>query len=952
MEQKLTTENLKSNIVKSITFVFIALFSVIIYIILYSQNLTYKHQSEEIHQTINNTVKHTLEHNKDYYKFLLHRIIATTSIKEDMINNNRDGIYKPLNKKFELLSHENKYLQTLHIIDANGKSFLRVHKKDTFGDDLVSIRPMVKDMITNKKIIYGFETGKHNTSFRIMIPIFKEGKFLGSIGIGINPNFFIQKIAEIVKENGALFINNENLKLFAHKSKFSIQDYQLQTNLNKDDLDILMRLPKSYNFEDGFKIVKDDKIYILHSIDAKGFRSESYAKYLFMQDITKNLEHRNLTRSYIVGAIIFFALLIYFMVRYYLNRFSRNIDSFYNKTIETLKFNEEYLKAVEDNSSNIIVTSYGKALYSANKSFLKFTKFDSIDKFMKKYDCICELFVKRAGYLQTKMDGTYWINHIIDNPNKIHKAIMIKGDVEYIFQVTASKLDLDNHDRCVATFADITTLETLNDRYEIAINGSNDGLWDLDLLTHQVYYSPRWKTMLGYRDDELESTFKVWESLVHPDDLQQAYNDVEKALVSTNAIYENTHRLHHKDGHWVWILARGKVIHDENNVAVRMVGFHTDITKSKELELELKESKDQLSRAQSIAHIGNWEWDTESNMITLSEELYKIFGVQKDKFGGSYESYLEFVHPDDSEQFKSSTLSVLDDKKAYSKEYRIVLPSKDVKYLIEHGDVILDKNGIPIKLFGVVQDITDRKLAENALKEQEDIMIAQSRHAAMGEMISMIAHQWRQPLSIIAMGANNIMADVELDTVENKTLKSESEDIVSQTQELSRTIDDFKNFFRPVKDIEEVNPKDIFEEALKVIGKSLENNDIEIITKFNSDRTMQTYSRELMQVFINIIKNAKEALVENKIENKIIVISTQDSLNNIIIKICDNGGGIDNDIIKKVFNPYFTTKDQQNGTGLGLYMSKTIIEKHLNGTLEVKNENGGVCFSIVLPIKM
>ena len=228
-------------------------------------------------------------------------------------------------------------------------------------------------------------------------------------------------------------------------------------------------------------------------------------------------------------------------------------------------------------------------------------------------------------------------------------------------------------------------------------------------------------------------------------------------------------------------------------------------------------------------------------------------------------------------------------------------------------------------------------------------MIAQSRHAAMGEMISMIAHQWRQPLSVISMGANNIIADIELEMVDNETLRSGAVEILEQTQELSKTIDDFKNFFRPVKTVEKVLPESIIDEVIKVVGKSLENHEIEVVVEFKNGKKIETYSRELMQVFINIIKNAKEALVDNDIKNKKIIISIIDANDVVEIKISDNAGGVPVDIIDKIFNPYFSTKNEKNGTGLGLYMSKIIVEKHLNGIIEVNNENDGACFKIELP---
>jgi len=230
-------------------------------------------------------------------------------------------------------------------------------------------------------------------------------------------------------------------------------------------------------------------------------------------------------------------------------------------------------------------------------------------------------------------------------------------------------------------------------------------------------------------------------------------------------------------------------------------------------------------------------------------------------------------------------------------------------------------------------------------------MMTQSRSAAMGEMISMIAHQWRQPLAVISMDANNILADIELDMVEQESLKEISLEIINQTNELSKTIDDFKEFFKPVKESEMVLVEEVIKRAFSVVGKSLENNNVAVRKIFSSKQEIDTYSRELMQVFINILNNAKEVLIEKNVQAKEILIELEDTEDTIIIKICDNAGGILDSIIDKIFEPYFSTKDAKTGTGLGLYMSKTIIEKHLSGTLRVINTHEGACFIIELPFK-
>jgi len=234
------------------------------------------------------------------------------------------------------------------------------------------------------------------------------------------------------------------------------------------------------------------------------------------------------------------------------------------------------------------------------------------------------------------------------------------------------------------------------------------------------------------------------------------------------------------------------------------------------------------------------------------------------------------------------------------------------------------------------------------LKDKDEMLITQSRHAAMGEMIGMIAHQWRQPIAVIAMDANNMLVDIALDSFDVNTAESYAKNITSQTQHLSKTIDDFRNFFKPDKEISEVNISKILDDTFVIVKDSLKNNNIELITTFDTDKLIKAYPRELMQVFVNIITNAKDALVTKKPKSPVINIRVYEDEEYLNTEVFDNGGGVDIGILSKIFDPYFSTKEEKNGTGLGLYMCKMIIENHLNGSIEVSNKQEGACFTIRL----
>ena len=244
------------------------------------------------------------------------------------------------------------------------------------------------------------------------------------------------------------------------------------------------------------------------------------------------------------------------------------------------------------------------------------------------------------------------------------------------------------------------------------------------------------------------------------------------------------------------------------------------------------------------------------------------------------------------------------------------------------------------------------ELAKN--REKDLLLFQQSRLATMGEMISMIAHQWRQPLGAIAANAIDMKMKSELkqfDLQEEKGCAAYQEyinngldEIENLVQNLTRTIDDFRNFNKPDKISVPMSFEEVCNKALNIIRVSLENDNIEIIYRFHSDKKHDLYDSEMMQVILNILKNAQDNFREKGTKNPRIVITTNDDT----VSICDNGGGIEEAITEKIFDPYFSTKDEKNGTGLGLYMSKSIVEEHHHGKLHVSYGEGGACFTISL----
>ncbi|MCG3671040.1 sensor histidine kinase [Aliarcobacter butzleri] len=237
-------------------------------------------------------------------------------------------------------------------------------------------------------------------------------------------------------------------------------------------------------------------------------------------------------------------------------------------------------------------------------------------------------------------------------------------------------------------------------------------------------------------------------------------------------------------------------------------------------------------------------------------------------------------------------------------------------------------------------------------KEQEQLLIQQTRLAAMGEMIGNIAHQWRQPLNALGLILQNLKFSYEIGELDEKMIDKSVKKATMLTENMSKTIDDFRNFFRPNKAKENFKINEGITKAVELIESTFEHNNIKLEKDFaSSEIEFFGFANEFSQVILNLLTNAKDAVLENKIENPLIIIQTKIDDEYIYISIKDNGLGIKEEIINKIFEPYFTTKDEGKGTGIGLYMSKIIIENNMNGKIEVKNEQNGANLIIKLPIK-
>jgi len=340
----------------------------------------------------------------------------------------------------------------------------------------------------------------------------------------------------------------------------------------------------------------------------------------------------------------------------------------------------------------------------------------------------------------------------------------------------------------------------------------------------------------------------------------------------------------------------------------------------------------------------------------ISKNCKALLGYEVEDFISNKINYAKLIHPNDYDTTVSVVLNSISKKEDsfLHEPYRFKKADGTYLWLYDSTRVIYNENDEATHFIGYIADISK-------YKERENLFMQQTKLASMGEMIGNIAHQWRQPLNTISMIASGLKFKIEFNMYKEKDAGQDLDKIVEFTQYLSDVIDDFRSFLKKDKKSSIFNINELFDKSLTITESSFKNNDIDlIINTHNEDIYLEGFPNELTQALINILSNAKDAFKEkNSLEDRIVIIDVYKKDANTILTITDNAGGIKEEALSNIFEPYFTTKHQTQGSGLGLYMTHQIIIESFHGKIEAQNkhfkyrneEYFGAEFKITLPQK-
>lgn len=389
-----------------------------------------------------------------------------------------------------------------------------------------------------------------------------------------------------------------------------------------------------------------------------------------------------------------------------------------------------------------------------------------------------------------------------------------------------------------------------------------------------------------------------------------------------------------------------------------------EIEERKQADRALRASEASLANAQRIAHLGNWDWDIAENKLIWSEEIYRIFGLRREKFGSTYDDFMKTVHPDDRKKVEQIVKTALADKKSFGFDHRIIQPNGSEIIVHEQAEVFTDKSGKAVRMTGTVQDITIRKKAEEELKRTQAHLIQSEKMASLGILVAGVAHEINTPVGAISSMYNTLSRAIDkvkgiidsqckIEETENKRMDKLFSIIEEANQVIASATDRVTNIVRRLKsfarldeaEYEKVNINNGLEDTLTIVHHELKHK-VELERNYGDIPDITCNPGQLNQVYLNILINAIQSIKE---KGKI-TISTFSENDKVKVQIKDTGCGIPKDSISKIFDPGFTTKGVGVGTGLGLSICYQIIHEH-GGKISVESEVGsGTTFTISLPL--
>jgi len=536
-------------------------------------------------------------------------------------------------------------------------------------------------------------------------------------------------------------------------------------------------------------------------------------------------------------------------------------------------------------------------------------------------------------------------------------------------------------------------LKDSRERFAIAIAGANDGIWDWDLRSNQVFFSEQWKRIIGYSNDEVENTIAGWEALVHPDDLGPNKALLQNYLEGRLPSYQAEFRMREKSGRYRWILARGAAIWDADGRPGRMAGSLTDIDGRKEAEAEVQLAREKFETLVNSIDGIVWESDAETRFSYVSRQCERILGYSPEQWLAQPRFWQEHLHRDDADRAIQAGRDGIAGAKPYNCEYRMVAADGKTVWIHESGDVCVGRFGKPTLVRGVLRDITVQKHNAEQLDGLNMQLVEASRQAGMADVATGVLHNVGNVLNSVNVSTtlihdklheSEVVSLVRLgelvrqhegdlpaflrDDPKGKLVPKflvqlgeqiarEHQLLSSEVQHLTRNVSHIKdivatqqNYARVSGFIEPVAVSSLVDEALLLNRNSFSRHGVRVIREFSDLPTTMTDKHKILQILVNLLQNAKQAMADSERGDKQLRLQiAQSGPLQFTIRVTDNGIGIPAENLTRIFAHGFSTR--KSGHGFGLHSAANAANE-MGGQLRVHSAGSGTgaTFTLELPL--
>jgi PAS domain S-box-containing protein len=539
-----------------------------------------------------------------------------------------------------------------------------------------------------------------------------------------------------------------------------------------------------------------------------------------------------------------------------------------------------------------------------------------------------------------------------------HRLLMQDGSIKYVRVVGRAVKDKSGEIEFVGALMDITSAKEAEDRTRLIIDTVPAQLWTESPEGIVDFVNRRWVEYTGMTLEEAVGW--GWTGMVHPDDIQRVLSKW-RTLISEGKPREIESRLRRSDGVYRWFLSRVCPLVDHSGRILGWYGSDTDIHDRKEAEEKLRQSEAHLQEAQTLGRIGSWVFNVAAGTVSvISPELFRIFGRDPEEEQlseemlselGSHPIFRASIHPEDLSFVEEFSNKARNENKAQELEYRIVLPDGSVKYVYSVVHAVLGDSGKVVEYIGTIMDVTERKRAEEALRQTQADLARVSRVTSLGELTASLAHEVNQPIAAAVTSANSCIRWLAADIPNLDKARAAAARIAKDGTRAAEIISRIRLLFQKgTQQLELVDVNEVIEEMIVLLRGEATRYSISVRTELATDLPPVMGDRvQLQQVVMNLMTNSIDAMKAVDGTRELAISSQQAENEQLLVSVSDTGVGLPPGQADQIFNAFFTTKP--HGTGMGLRICRSILESHGGRLWAASNSPRGANFYITLPAK-